>query len=564
MSVPRIIIRDLGTRGNKDELRKVYSRFGELKNVWVADNPPGFAYVFFYDMGDAQDAVRATNGRVVCECPVRVELSPVVDRNKRSPLRSSDGYPRGGGSRSHRDDSYSHRRDDMRSRSARSPPLSSRFSSREHSGHFPPPPSRDRYDDSGRHSSRHSGGRLSSPPPPMIYDQPGRGRDRYPPPTRDHHSRGHNSFRPSSNSSGYKDRDHSRNGVHHHHGGDRFDHFRDVKESLDSRFSRSSYSDRGDRFGGRPSVDRLPYPGRSMSRKHGDFHSDFPPPRPRSISPRHMSPPRRFSRSPPASYGRSHHRPAEPHSRDMAFRGERSRPQEMRRLPPPPPPRSSHRSSSGRRQHSPAFSHSSRSEHSYQHVKERSGRDEHDRKRGYRSRSRSPVQRHFSPSADPPRRSERPHRHTHRKESRFNDSRSPPYIFKPKTPPYSKSPSPPPSDSTPPHFDKQRSGTYVGVEYDARSRSTTPVEFLNDQEYSLPTENYDFDQPPEEDHYLELDEVKDEIRDNDYDAVVDTGLFRGRDTLFSPHHDREIINQGKEREVIAHSPDSERFVTVFT
>ena len=59
------------------------------------------------------------------------------------------------------------------------------------------------------------------------------------------------------------------------------------------------------------------------------------------------------------------------------------------------------------------------------------------------------------------------------------------------------------------------------MEYDARSRSTTPVEFLNDK-YSLPTENYDFDQPPEEDHYLELDEVKDEIRDNDYDAVVDT------------------------------------------
>ena len=550
MSVPRIIIRDLGTRGNKDELRKVYSRFGEIKNVWVADNPPGFAYVFFYDMGDAQDAVRATNARVVCGCQVRVELSPVVDRNKRSPLRSnSDVHPRGG-NRSHRDDSYSHRRDDIRLRPRSPPGLSSRFSSREHSSHFPPPPSRDRYDDSSRHGSRHSGhGRHS---PPLIFDQPGRGRDRYPPPlppARDH-SRSHSSsLRPSSNSSG---RDNSRNGVHHHHG-DRFDNYRDIKEPLDSRFSRS---DRGDRLGGRPPVERLPYPGRSMSRKHDNFHSDFPPPRPRSISPRRrMSPPRRFSRSPPGSYGR---RPAE-HSRDMAFRAERSRPQEMRRLPPPPPPRNSHRSSSGRRQHSPNFSHSSRSEHSYH--RERSGRDGRDRKyerSGYRSRS--PV-RQFSPSADRPRRSESSHRHTHQKESHFDDSQSPSYIFKPKTPPYSKSPSPPPSDSTPPHFDKQHSATYAGAEYDARSRSTTPVEFLNDQ-YSLSTENYDFEHPPEEDQYLELDEVKDD-RENDYDAV-DTGLYRGRDTLFSPRHDREIINQGKEREVIAHSPDSERFVTVFT
>ena len=205
-------------------------------------------------------------------------------------------------------------------------------------------------------------------------------------------------------------------------------------------------------------------------------------------------------------------------------------------------------------------------------MRERPSREDRDSNLPREYRDRSPIQGHFSPHSEP-HRAERSHhhRHRHRKESHFSDSHSPPYMYKSKTPPYSKSATPPPVDSTPPPFE-DRHATYTPVEYEGGSPVRTPVEFLNDQEYSLPAENYEFEPPTEEDQYLELDEAKDdlrddlrndlrdELRDNEYS---DPHLYRNREIMFSPHQ-REILNQGSEREVIAHSPDHERFVIVFS
>lgn len=80
MSVPRVAIRDLGDRGDKEEIRRLFAKFGTLKNVWVADNPPGFAYVFYYSFRDAEAAVRHMDGQRVCGMRVRVELTPIEDR----------------------------------------------------------------------------------------------------------------------------------------------------------------------------------------------------------------------------------------------------------------------------------------------------------------------------------------------------------------------------------------------------------------------------------------------------------------------------------------------------
>ena len=86
VTIPRIIVRDLGDHADKKELVGIYSKFHSFKNVWVANNPPGFAYVFFDNMKDALKAVASTNGRVLCGGRVRVELTPLdekVDNNRR-------------------------------------------------------------------------------------------------------------------------------------------------------------------------------------------------------------------------------------------------------------------------------------------------------------------------------------------------------------------------------------------------------------------------------------------------------------------------------------------------
>lgn len=46
----------------KSEVENAFAKFGPLKNVWVARNPPGFAFVEFEDSRDAEDAVRALDG----------------------------------------------------------------------------------------------------------------------------------------------------------------------------------------------------------------------------------------------------------------------------------------------------------------------------------------------------------------------------------------------------------------------------------------------------------------------------------------------------------------------
>lgn len=45
-----------------------------FSQVWVARNPPGFAFVWFADERDATDAVRETDGRSIAGREWRVEI----------------------------------------------------------------------------------------------------------------------------------------------------------------------------------------------------------------------------------------------------------------------------------------------------------------------------------------------------------------------------------------------------------------------------------------------------------------------------------------------------------
>ena len=104
----------LGNSGDKQELWRTFSKYGPLRDVWVARNPPGFAFVQYEDSQDAEDAVRAMDGRRLGDRKLRVEISKTRNRGGG---RGGRRGGRGGGyhDRGYRDSSSRYdRRDDSR------------------------------------------------------------------------------------------------------------------------------------------------------------------------------------------------------------------------------------------------------------------------------------------------------------------------------------------------------------------------------------------------------------------------------------------------------------------
>lgn len=60
----KLYVGDLGSNASKPELEDAFSYYGPLRNVWVARNPPGFAFVEFEDPRDAEDAVSLFISRI--------------------------------------------------------------------------------------------------------------------------------------------------------------------------------------------------------------------------------------------------------------------------------------------------------------------------------------------------------------------------------------------------------------------------------------------------------------------------------------------------------------------
>ena len=86
--------------GDKEEIRDLFRRYGPVTNVWMADDPPGFAYVFFEIFKDAEKAVETLNQTRMCGHRVTVELSPSEDKRKNRggwASRFSGGSGGGGG-----------------------------------------------------------------------------------------------------------------------------------------------------------------------------------------------------------------------------------------------------------------------------------------------------------------------------------------------------------------------------------------------------------------------------------------------------------------------------------
>ncbi|XP_049798073.1 RNA-binding protein 1-like [Schistocerca nitens] len=97
----KVYVGNLGSSTSKYELESAFSKFGPLRDVWVARNPPGFAFIEFQDPRDAEDAVRALDGTRMCGTRVRVEMSTGRSRRggwgrsgRRSPTPRRRSYSR--------------------------------------------------------------------------------------------------------------------------------------------------------------------------------------------------------------------------------------------------------------------------------------------------------------------------------------------------------------------------------------------------------------------------------------------------------------------------------------
>ncbi|XP_062127250.1 RNA-binding protein 1 isoform X2 [Drosophila sulfurigaster albostrigata] len=88
----KVYVGNLGSSASKHDIENAFSKYGPLRNVWVARNPPGFAFVEFEDRRDAEDATRALDGTRCCGTRIRVEMS-----SGRSRDRGRRGIPEGNG-----------------------------------------------------------------------------------------------------------------------------------------------------------------------------------------------------------------------------------------------------------------------------------------------------------------------------------------------------------------------------------------------------------------------------------------------------------------------------------
>ncbi|KAK7086784.1 Serine arginine-rich splicing factor [Halocaridina rubra] len=59
----KVYIGGLDVYATRQEIRSVFSKYGKLKNLWIAKNPPGFAFVEYEDPKDARYAVKMADGK---------------------------------------------------------------------------------------------------------------------------------------------------------------------------------------------------------------------------------------------------------------------------------------------------------------------------------------------------------------------------------------------------------------------------------------------------------------------------------------------------------------------
>lgn len=84
------------------DLEDIFAKYGKLTNVWVARNPPGFAYVEYEEERDAEEAVKSVPGTLCNGVPLTVEFAQSSGPKPRGSWTGGrggggGGYDRGAG-----------------------------------------------------------------------------------------------------------------------------------------------------------------------------------------------------------------------------------------------------------------------------------------------------------------------------------------------------------------------------------------------------------------------------------------------------------------------------------
>lgn len=85
----RVYVGNLSDSVKKEDLEDEFTKYGKLNSVWVALNPPGFAFVEFANKSDAENACDTLNGQECLGTTLKVEIS--------RPRRPGGGGRFGGG-----------------------------------------------------------------------------------------------------------------------------------------------------------------------------------------------------------------------------------------------------------------------------------------------------------------------------------------------------------------------------------------------------------------------------------------------------------------------------------
>ncbi|XP_071495630.1 uncharacterized protein [Diadema antillarum] len=85
----RLYVGDLNHDTTKEDIQREFGKYGRLVDVWMARSPPGFAFVEYESLAEAETALRELNGRTLLGSRIKVE-----------PSRAQNGRGgRGGGGR---------------------------------------------------------------------------------------------------------------------------------------------------------------------------------------------------------------------------------------------------------------------------------------------------------------------------------------------------------------------------------------------------------------------------------------------------------------------------------